>query len=144
MPTQSEGISGRNALSSLKGSIAPSGAIERTTKARRRSPETEIPPDFQPTEEHRKYASERGLDVEREVEKFRFHAVANERKVRQWSAAFSQWLTNSEGFSQRRPAGRGSFQPASLMTAAFEVIAMGQTKDEPLQVERTQARSDAA
>lgn len=65
-----------------------------TKKTSRRKPETRLPDDWQPTEQHMQKRRD-GIDVEREAEKFRLHAEANDRRQVSWNAAFSQWLLNA-------------------------------------------------
>lgn len=66
-----------------------SGAQEEGS---RKKPRRSLPDGWAPTEEHSRYASERGLDLHREAEAFRAHAEANDRRVANWNAAFRQWL----------------------------------------------------
>ena len=70
------------------------GEGERKGRARR-APETALPADWTPTDAHRKYASENRVDVDREAFKFRNHAAANDRRQRNWNAAFTTWLAKA-------------------------------------------------
>lgn len=68
---------------------------------KRRSPERPIPDDWQPTQTHRDYAAEHRLDLDKEIFKFRNHATANDRRQRNWNAAFSTWLARAEEFAPK-------------------------------------------
>lgn len=65
-------------------------------KASRKKPETPLPDDFAVTDEMRAWAAENapGVDVDRATAKFRNHAQANERRQRDWVAAWRNWLLN--------------------------------------------------
>lgn len=58
----------------------------------RRRPETPLPDDWKPTDDHRRQSAELGLDVRRAAQRFRDHAQANDRRQRDWNAAFRLWL----------------------------------------------------
>ena len=63
-----------------------------TEKLSRRSPETPLPDSWVPNETHEQKAREKHLDVKLQAETFRNHALANDRRARNWNAAFSNWL----------------------------------------------------
>lgn len=68
-----------------------------TKKAReRRKPETPLPDSWSPNETHVRIARERGVDGRREELQFRDHAAANDRRQRDWDAAFRTWLRNAK------------------------------------------------
>jgi len=47
-----------------------------------------------------------GVDVAREVEKFKLHAATHDRLAVNWNAAFTQWLIKAAEYAQRdRPRG---------------------------------------
>jgi hypothetical protein len=63
-----------------------------TNTSSRRSPERGIPDDWEPTAEHRAKAEAKHLDVTFLAEAFRNHAEANDRRARNWDAAFRNWI----------------------------------------------------
>lgn len=63
---------------------------ERKTRAKQ--PETTIPEDWKPTEEHEAMAKSRGLDVEEQALLFRLHAETHDRRAVRWNQAFTTWL----------------------------------------------------
>lgn len=79
-------------------SIAPGASeVEAESKdksASRKRPATRLPEDWRPSENHWERRHD-GIDVQREAEKFRLHAEANDRRQVSWNAAFSQWLLNA-------------------------------------------------
>lgn len=75
----------------------------RQTAAGRREPSVtkresahRIPADWAPTAEHRTRAEKAGINLEREVERFKAHAEAHDRRAVRWNAAFTQWLITAE------------------------------------------------
>ena len=78
--------------------LVPSGpAPEAGTKARdRRAPEHSLPANWNTDAAHALLAQERGVDLHLEVERFRAHAEANDRRARNWAAAFRQWLLKAQ------------------------------------------------
>jgi hypothetical protein len=70
-------------------------ATTTSTDLSRRSPETRIPDGWEPNEQHKAKAREKHLDVMILAEAFRNHAEANDRRVRNWDAAFRNWILKS-------------------------------------------------
>jgi DNA-binding transcriptional MocR family regulator len=77
------------------------GTTSRTTSARERA--RPLPEDWQPSQQQKEYGSALNLDVARELEAFKAHALATDRRQVRWDQAFRLWLVNS---SSRRPATR--------------------------------------
>lgn len=79
-----------------------------TEKSGRKRPAHPIPDDWQPTDSHKAYADEHGLDLNGEAFRFRNDSVANDRRYVVWNAAFAKWLSNSEkwggGSKRSKPA----------------------------------------
>jgi uncharacterized protein YdaU (DUF1376 family) len=81
------------------------GAGEPAKPKSRRRPEVTIPADF-PDQEARLAAREKvraagaDIDVDRQAERFRNHAEQNDRRCRDWRAAFRNWI---EGAIDRAP-----------------------------------------
>ncbi|THV25981.1 hypothetical protein [Glycomyces paridis] len=65
-------------------------------KASRKKPEVPLPDDFTVTGDMRAWAAENtpGVDIERATLKFRNHAAANDRRQRDWPAAWRNWMLN--------------------------------------------------
>ena len=77
----------------------PRGALELN----KRTPEHPIPEDWKPSAKHAELAKERGLDLSEEAFRFRNHAVSNDRRQRNWNAAFNTWLSKAKDFAPQRP-----------------------------------------
>lgn len=76
-------------------------------KPPRRKPETPLPDDWKPNAKHAAQASEAGLTLSDESFRFRNNALTNDRRARDWDAAFRVWLSKSKDFGPqvlRRPA----------------------------------------
>lgn len=58
----------------------------------RRSPERALPAEWKPNAGHQMKAEEKHLDVTFLAESFRNHAQANDRRARDWDAAFRNWI----------------------------------------------------
>lgn len=58
--------------------------------------EREIPADWKPTAEHAERATAKNLDLEREADSFRHHALSHARKATRWNAAFTTWLIKAK------------------------------------------------
>ncbi len=68
---------------------------ERKEGAQKRAPETPLPPTWKPKTRHDEYANTHGLSLSSEVLRFRNHALANDRRQRQWDATFANWLAKA-------------------------------------------------
>lgn len=79
---------------SLNTSLDSSVAREES-KGSRRNRQTPLPADWKPTDNHRQFCAQRGIDVEAEARKFRLHAEESDRRVVVWNSAFSRWLENA-------------------------------------------------
>lgn len=62
----------------------------------RRSPERPLPKTWEPSDAHKSYAAKHHLDLQTEAERFKLHAEANDRRQRNWNAAFSMWLSKAQ------------------------------------------------
>lgn len=98
----------RNANRNAKRNAVPNAEERRgeesSSDGKRRAPEAPIPEDWTPTDGHRQYATEHGIDLSSEAFKFRNHAIANDRRQRDWDASFRMWLAKAKDFAPaRRP-----------------------------------------
>ncbi len=66
--------------------------VDKPKNASRKRPARRIPKDWQPTESAIAYAAEKGCDLAGEVERFKLHAIANDRRQADWHASFRLWL----------------------------------------------------
>jgi len=80
----------------------PSAPAKKSGKKKSATP---LGDDWRPTEDHLTRCIDRGLDPALELEKFRAHAEANDRRQVSWNAAFTQWLLTA------RPPQGGTVHP---------------------------------
>lgn len=73
--------------------VVPPG-VERD----RKGPATRLPEDWEPNGAHEAKAKALGLSLADEVEGFRLHAEANDRRQVMWDASFHAWLKKSVEF----------------------------------------------
>jgi hypothetical protein len=65
----------------------------------KRAVERPIPEDWKPTPKHHELATQRRVDVNEQAFRFRNHALANDRRQRDWNAAFANWLAKASEFA---------------------------------------------
>lgn len=89
-----QGVTPAFTLNADQGQALPTttATTTATEKLSRRSPETPLPDSWVPTAAHEEKAREKNLDVKITAETFRNHALANDRRARNWNAAFSNWI----------------------------------------------------
>jgi hypothetical protein len=68
----------------------------------RKRPATRLPDAWRPTENHRRYSSEHGLELETQRQLFAAHAEANDRRCASWNGAFTQWLIKADEIQRSR------------------------------------------
>lgn len=113
-PSTADGFSVTGGLavsgSPASGQSAPKNTIyqedhQEESNVGQRSVAHPLPGDWAPNVRCRTFALEQSLDVEHEGEQFRAHAQANDRRQRDWHAAFRQWLGNAAKWrKERQPA----------------------------------------
>ena len=79
----------------------PRASLELNKRAR----EHAIPEDWKPSEKHAELATSKGLDLDEQAFRFRNHAAANDRRQRNWNAAFNTWLSKATDFAPAKPKG---------------------------------------
>lgn len=82
-------------------STSLSNESDRGARSSRRKPESTLPDGWQPNDNARAFAIENGLDLEHEVAQFTNHAIANDRRLRDWDAGFRTWLGKSAQWSKQ-------------------------------------------
>lgn len=114
-PKPNPSLSQGNAKAWEQVELSPSDSLPTTTATAtspkgdaavppRRAPERPLPESWEPNEAHKTKCRERNIDIAHEVERFHNHAKANDRRQRDWDAAFHNWLTNAK--PRTAPAGR--------------------------------------
>ncbi len=79
---------------------------QRETRKRAAS----LPDDWQPTQAHIDRATQDGVDLTREADKFRAWVEANDVKSKSWNGRFTQWLIQAAEYQQQRNGGRPASQ----------------------------------
>lgn len=102
---RSQGDSQRDRETSPETEAETDKGKKTSSSSGRKRPATKLPDDWAPSDAHREYASEHGINLDREVFKFRYHAEANDRRQVSWNGTFSTWLANAVdwGSSGRSP-----------------------------------------
>lgn len=97
---------------------------------RKRAPEASLPDEWEPKDDHFEIAQELNLNCRQEADQFRDHAAANDRRQRDWDAAFRNWLRNSPKFgsngkARASPGSRGGQYADRYRQAAAELERQG-------------------
>jgi len=75
--------------------IGPEDQELPRSRGSRKLPSVPLPDSWVPTPDHAVIATKRGIDLETQVQKFRNHALQNDRKAVRWNHAFTNWLLNA-------------------------------------------------
>ena len=65
-----------------------------------------LPDDWRPNQKHIDQANALHLDVKQAYQKFRWHAETNQRRQKNWNAAFTNWLKQGAVIAQKSRGGR--------------------------------------
>src|SRR5699024_5278149 len=91
---------------------------------RARTRATTLPNSWTPTNDHRERASKAGIDLDREVVKFRAYVEEKALTSKSWNQRFTRWLMNAEEYAKRdgRPTGpqRPAYDPWAAGYAELE------------------------
>ena len=93
---------------------------DRRAPRPRRSPELPIAEGWKPTTAHQDYAESKGLDLSTEAFRFRNHALANDRRQRDWDAAFRVWLSKAVDFKSQQPKRQATQSDGRPMPEAWQ------------------------
>jgi biotin operon repressor len=74
----------------------------KKTSSTKREKKRPIPASWEPTDSHRSMAESMGLKLQWEAERFRDHALMNDRRLVRWDRAFNNWLRNAKEFAAQR------------------------------------------
>lgn len=86
----------------------------------RRKPETSLPEAWSHTAKHEEQAKAEGLSITDEVFRFRNHALTNDRRARDWDAAFRVWLSKAKDFKPDRPKRQATQSDGRPMPEAWQ------------------------
>jgi hypothetical protein len=82
--------------------LTPKG-VSATSK---KKPELPLPVAWLPSDANEAFARDNNLDLDHELAQFKAHAAANDRRQRDWDAAFRMWLGNQVKWSKAAPKKR--------------------------------------
>jgi hypothetical protein len=74
----------------------PTEGSKEPSSSKRKKPEIALPSSWSPTPSHFDRATKDGLDIAKQVERFRNHAEAHDRRAANWNAAFTMWLSKAQ------------------------------------------------
>jgi len=82
-----------------------------TPKVKSETRASALPPDFTPTDEQRQWAATviRASQIDGETQKFIDHFTANGKRMKDWNAAWRNWIRRSREFDRQAPS---DFRPA--------------------------------
>jgi hypothetical protein len=83
------------ALPTATATTTATSPIGEGVQGERKKPERKLPANWGPNDAHRDFAKSRGLDLEEQAERFKLHATAHDRRLRDWDAGFRMWLTKA-------------------------------------------------
>jgi uncharacterized protein YdaU (DUF1376 family) len=105
-PTDNPMGSDSSAVCSLQSAVATTeteGADAPPKPSGKRA--RQLPTDWQPNDEHRKLAATlMNVRLSVEVQKFRDHFTANGKPMKDWDAAFRNWLRRAQEYAPTKPA----------------------------------------
>jgi hypothetical protein len=78
---------------------------EKKPRVKAVAPKLPIPEDWQPTDNHFALATSQGVSLKTEAEKFRSHALSNDRRQASWNHAFTTWLLKAPSYGGGARAG---------------------------------------
>lgn len=93
---------------------------QQKPKSNRKRPATQRPEGWAPSANHQTLASELGVDIGRELAKFRDWSTAKDQRYVSWDAAFSNWLRNARPSSP--PAGPAQSMPLEQELPGWRVL----------------------
>lgn len=83
--------------------IPPEGEPQTKRKSKPKRQLTALPDDWAPVPDAYGLASQLGLDCLTEASRFRDHATATDRRLKDWDAGFRMWLSKAKEFRGNRP-----------------------------------------
>ena len=80
-------------------SVSSKEDIENPPKPLKKKKNIPLDEEWKPTDNHRQLADKHGINLEWQVDQFRDHALANNRKQADWDRSFNNWLRKSLEFT---------------------------------------------
>lgn len=86
---------------------------ESVAETSRKRPKTRLPASWTPKSTHTQYASDEGIALDFQAERFRTHAEANDRMLADWDAGFRNWLLKAERTTKTKPSASSPWNKAA-------------------------------
>ncbi|GAA1337217.1 hypothetical protein [Arthrobacter roseus] len=80
----------------------PTLSKESVPTSGNRRPNVALPVSWAPTSAHKEYTEVEGIRLDFEADRFRAHAEANDRRLRDWDAGFRNWLLKAERTTKKQ------------------------------------------
>lgn len=90
-----------------------------TSKSTRRKPEQPLPDGWGPANSAYEYCELHNLDIRHEESQFRNHVAANDRRQRDWDAAFRTWLGNAKKYQPAHTQPRQTAAQKNMPTVDY-------------------------
>ena len=81
-----------------------------------------MPEGFSPSEAHQKMATEYGISLLEEFEKFTDHHLSKDSKFVDWNRALNTWLRNARSFQKHRPASGSNKSAITVSQSGYVFI----------------------
>lgn len=113
--TESQQVSRRDAERNPDG-VTPSRPVPSRPdhSSPRRKPERPLPDGWAPNKKHEEIAKGLGIDMQAAVVGFKDHAETNDRRARDWDAAFRTWLRKAPQYGGLRAVAGDHYVPKSV------------------------------
>jgi len=132
-PTPTTATSPLLHIGALGSADASDAAAAPPNKDAKKKPATALPATWKPNSRHHEFAIANQLDISAEVERFRDHAEANDRRQANWDASFRMWLTAAIKFRGRAagPTTTGGSTSQGTYLTADQLAELGDPPDDP-------------
>ena len=108
----------QNPTTKVNQNPTPSSSSSSSTtviKESKKKARTQLPDNFEPTQNHQDFAHQNNLQIGAELSKFRFHHEERVTLSGNWNSSFSKWLSNAIEFRKpKKQNGSGRVQDAKL------------------------------
>ncbi|WEV59702.1 helix-turn-helix domain-containing protein [Bifidobacterium sp. ESL0728] len=98
--------------------VVPQGDPQQMESKQVKHPSTTLPDGWEPTEAHRIYALEHGVDLDHSAKRFRENMTGNGTKSRAWNQKFQAWLENDSIYNLMHDNGAKNKQDGADETEA--------------------------
>lgn len=108
--------------------VVGNGEKSADGKSKPKSSKTLIPDGWEPNGHHRDLASQHGVDIGVEAQKFRAYAESNAKRYASWDRAFDNWILNADNFNRPK---RGSYVNRAQLRYEQNMRRVAQAESKP-------------